>query len=212
MIVQSSYLLVIRDLLSGFSGDLSGETGETVYRRTQRPNMVEQEIDIFDENGEPTGETKIITVQKGWIIGGETGDEVEEVPVAVGGYSLIGRWGDYSAVRIKSPNAELLKSKVDEMIQVDPRYSAAYIELHTWDINSDNFGFDNEFIEYPSLTQASLFIQSAYGIPLGETAVEKINSVITLPIIGANPVTGTTNKEIIEGIFTQVVPNWKIGR
>ena len=67
MATQRSYVLVNKELLSQFAGELASPTGKMVTRTNQRPIME----DVQDEDGKVVGEHRV-----GWELYEE---EVEEL-------------------------------------------------------------------------------------------------------------------------------------
>ena len=190
MAKQRSYVLVNGKLLAQFAGELAAPTGKTVTRTNQRPIME----DILDEDGKVIGERRV-----GWELYEE---EVEELS---GGYALIGRTADetYSAIILVSPQAEQLRA-------IGNQFPVAYIELYTEDVDSEG-SLDGPFKEAKSLTNAMAYLAKTYGVEDRKTPVGKLNQVVRFPSIGGSTVKGTSNREIVEGVFSQLKPGWKIG-
>ena len=190
MATQRSYVLVNKELLSQFVGELASPTGKMVTRTNQRPIME----DVQDEDGKVVGEQRV-----GWELYEE---EVEEL---AGGYVLIGRTADetYSAIMLMSPNAEQLRA-------IGNQFPAAYIELYTEDVGGEG-SLDSAFQESKSLISAMAYLAKTYGVEDRVTPVGKLNQVVRFPSIGGNTVKGTSNREIVEGVFSQLKPGWKVG-
>lgn len=191
MAKQRSYVLVDGKLLAQFAGELAAPTGKLVTRTNQRPIME----DVLDEDGKVVGEHRV-----GWELYEE---KVEELG---GGYALVGRTADeaYSAIILVSPQAEQLRA-------IGNQFSVAYIELYTEDVDSEG-SLDSSFKESESLTNAMAYLAKTYGVEDRKTPVGKLNQVIRFPSIGGTTVKGKSNREIVEGVFSQLKPGWKIGK
>ena len=206
MAINVAYALVENDLFGILNEELTGETGETKTRRTQAPNMVER--DVLDEDGQPTGET--VMVQDGWIRGGEDGTETEVVNVSRGGWKFFGNSVEsatgevWRGVRMWSP-------RLAEVRTVADAYPSKLIALMIHDAD-DAPPWDEDFTADQTVNAAALLVKQYYdnnSIPYDQPAndddVGKLNFVITHPAMGLDPVTGTTNDEIIrQGILPQL--------
>lgn len=176
----TAYCLVNRGALSQFAGDVSGLSGEMMTRPTQEPAM----FPVVDENGQATGDW----YQDGWIIGGEDGTETEEVPVHSGGYVLLGRHENYSAVKIESPDIARLRN-------LGAQYPLSYFVIMLYD-ETTTPPWDDGYVADESV----LALSDAKG---HSTDLKELNSALTRPEVGLHPVNGTTFGQIWHGILSQ---------
>lgn len=189
--LQRSYVLVNRELLSELASEVAGLTGEKVTRKNQRPIME----DVVNEDGEVVGSKRV-----GWELYDEEVDDV------AGGYSLVGRNYDdtYSGVILTSPDFERLRSLADQ-------YPGSYVELYTEVVDGES-SLDAAFAGSPSLDNAMAEIVKRNKRHSRSTPVGKLNQVIRQPEIGGQTISGSTNRDMIEGLFGQFEPGWKIGK
>lgn len=207
--IQRSYVLINRQLLAEFTDQVGGETGETETVKRQSPVM----SPILDDEGNEIGQRRT-----GWTL------YDAEAPAMAGGYALVGRSHDpeqmYSGIILVSPQAALLRQMVAALAEENPAYATSYIELYT--APSDEEDFDAEFESTDSLdaaTQYRIMAYAAQGVEVeaADTAVGQLNDVLVMlnqahPGLDMEPIEGDTNRDTIEGIFSQVKPNWKIGK
>jgi hypothetical protein len=210
MMIEKSYVLVNRELLDGMTEELAIETGETITVK-RRDRLYSP---VLDEDREPTSEQRAA----GW---GEPYDV--KVAETKGGYALVGRTPGpeerYSAIIVVSPASDRLRAAVAAMAEADPAYYNSFIELYTHEDGETDF--DAPFAATASLEAAVSYMVAAYAsqgvtVEPADTAVGKLNQVLTLlnnlhPDLGVEMIEGETNREVIEGLFGQVVIGWKIG-